>query len=134
MEKIIKLQTKNGLDYFIKSITKEFNDELKVEIHNARISKDLVSFKLKYDLEIDNIEAYGDTKVSEAFLKDYIPYYIYHPFGDREKWVKSSKCYAVKEHDIKQNTLHYDSLSSWNCILQILNNPKYVLIYSKKIE
>jgi hypothetical protein len=131
MEKIIILKNENGLTYLIKAISKETNDNLKVDIHNTKLNNDFISFEKKYKIKINDVEAFGDTSVSEIFLKRYIPFIDYHPFGDITKWERSSKCYAIKEHNYKLNYLHFDCRSSWNCILQILNNPKYVLIYTK---
>lgn len=132
--KEIKLKTAKGLDYWIKVITEEFSSNLKIAIKQVKISNNQAEFKKNFGIDFCNVEAFGDVDVSSAFVKEYVPFYNYHPFGDVDKWVMSSKCYAFKDHNYKVHTQHYDSLSSWNCILQCLNNPKYVLIYTKEAE
>ncbi len=129
--KEIKLKTEGKLEYWIKPITKEINDELKEDIYQIKITKDINSFKEKYKFDFSAICAHGDTTVNEKYISQYIPHCNWYPFGDIQNLQKSSICYAIKDHDFKQSRLHHDCLSSWNCILQCLNNPKYVLIYKR---
>ena len=137
MEKEIKLKEYNGTSYWVKGITEDFNNELKHDIYIAKISKNSTEFKNKYNIELIDVEAFGDVKVSEEFISKYIPFTIYHPFGNKEVLSKSCMCYAIKNFDITPYSIkymasvHYDCKSSWNCLLELLNNPKFTLIYKK---
>lgn len=129
--KDILLCTKDNIEYWVKALSKEQYDELKVDIHNAKITKSTDEFKQKHKLDLSMLSAIGDVKVSENFISQYIPHHYLHKFDKTTPLIKSSLCYGIKNHDYKVNVLHYDCLSSWNCVLQILNNPKFVIIYMK---
>jgi hypothetical protein len=127
----IKLKVEKGLGYWVRPITEEFNNILKESIHEAKVKKDFVKFKNNIGIEFNDIKEYGESKATEVCISKYIPNCVYHPFGEIDRIEKSSQCYVKKNHNIKQNRLHYDCLSSWNCVLQLLNNPKFVIIYTK---
>lgn len=130
MKKEIKLITAKDVSCWIRPITEKENDELKVDMHNYKLNK-FAEFQLKYGFKYENLEAFGSVNVSSTFLINYIPHCVYHPLGDKTKKEISCKCYAVKDNDYKINRLHHDLISSWNCILELLNKPKFVLIYNK---
>jgi hypothetical protein len=132
--KEIMLCVKGNKEFWVKPMTEEENNQFKVEAYNAKAHKLASEFREKYNIDIADVAAFGSVNVSEHFMLDYIPHHFYHPFDKTTHLVKSCKCYAIKNHNYKESTIHFDCLSSWNCVLSILNNPKFVLIYTKDIN
>jgi hypothetical protein len=126
--KDVKLSTKNGITYFVKIINKDLYDIIKKSINAWKANNNC---DIYLDLHPNSLLAYGKSDdVDEEFLKEYIDY-CKVPVLDSDKFTISSKCYAIEKHDCKTSRLHHSCIESWKCILSILNNPKYVLIYKK---
>ena len=92
------------------------------------------TFRDKYGFDIINIVAYGDTnKVNHHILGKFIDSIkVTYNWGNKDKkTLNAYKCFDNDDfHNEKTRIIyHEDKQSSWNCLLNRINNPKYVIIY-----
>lgn len=115
----VTLKDSKSEEVIVQRLDTESYERLKLKItefkrNNTQITDSITGIKPS------TIEAIGDPKVSEEFLKEYIEHY-------KHKNITHAKCYAF---EFKNNiTVHFDCKSSWNCIMNMLNQPDYVAIY-----
>jgi len=123
------LQSRGGYDYIVEAITKEQHDEIytalseikSMRMNSERIEK-VTTFQKLYNFHPEHIIAIGDDSgVTNHFLKDLIPFY----------GKKGYHCY-VKPQLTEHLQLHEDALSSWNCVMNKMYNPKFTMIYKKQ--
>ena len=123
----IQLNIINGVIYYLKAIDKEINDVLDKSLNEFKKNGNCDDY---LDINPSHIVAYGENKISEEFALKYIEY-AKLPILECNEFKLSTRCYVLPNHKCNKNRLHYTGLESWKCALSILNNPKYVLIYSK---
>lgn len=128
---------------YVSSVTKDEIEDIKqfVKIYistQKEYREELVSsFKDKYKINLKNIVAQGSPKKGVTKLvQKYIPHQIIR-YDDKGEPIILWRC-AAKGGEIKDQAndistaclvVHEDALSSWNCILSLLNEPDYVIIY-----
>ncbi len=108
-------------------------DKLKKEGSNCKV--------IVNDYIVKDIVAYGKVNSDDSeqsiydFLKDRIPFIEKRPAGtsiSSKERVKMYHCFAghTIESQLRNNIIiHEDIKSSINCLLTLLKNPKYVLIF-----
>lgn len=116
-------------DYSINgmSITKDDNDELE----NIDIDK----VKTWRGIQIDNIIIFGDTKHATYHqLKKFIDSKVIQ-LKDPNKIVpvNAYRCFGNKEYPFIHDRIvhHEDAHSSFNCLLEYMHHPDYLLIYKE---
>ncbi len=82
---------------------------------------------------VKKIIAYGEVKSKNISLFDVIRRYI--PFTvinnkDKKDKTHSYKCFAGRTGENTNVILHEDVGSSFNCLMSVLNNPEYALVYN----
>jgi len=115
----------NDDETYIMSITEpQYNiieDVIKIKSKSERDEE----FNKHFNMSINCMIAYGETSdVDTSLLRVLIPEETY-PMQPRARH-KSYKCYANSKPSI---VMHEDLASSWNCLMSVMNNPKYCLIY-----
>lgn len=79
-----------------------------------------------------DIIAHGDTKdVSDNILKGLLPKskFIHNLLSSSLK--DSYKCFACEGLGIDQNIAHLSLKDSWDCLMNVMGNPEYVIIIQK---
>lgn len=125
--KDIRLKHENGISCYLKAIDKEIHDIIDSTVHSWKDNPNMIVFDKFTPLDI---VAYGDNKISEAFARKYIEH-VRIPIIDSTDTKMSSRCYCFNDHNCSKSILHRSCLESWNCLMGIMNHPKYVLIYIK---
>ena len=104
-------------------------------------------FETKYGVNPKNLDALGDTGVSNSFAINIIPHVKYvnptHVYSLEDARIamkkgdvqNSYKCYGGIDYKKCKNDAstggavqHEDSASAWNCLMQSLRNPSYGII------
>ena len=124
------LQTKGGKEYIIESLEKDVYEKMYEHLNTIKGMKmnsdriaTVTEFKKQYGFHPENIIAIGDNSgITNIFLKPLIPYY----------GKKGYHCY-VKPELSEYLIIHEDPLCSWNCLLNKMNNPKFMVIYTKQL-
>jgi len=151
-----ELKQNNSYKYFIETIDKntslEIDNYIKLYktyrmLDNKReVEKEVYE---KFNIKLKDIIAYGDTSdISLTILNKIIDTIEINDFRSvKPTTVKVYKCFTTrhKRSDDKQTGTipgfvhngvisHEDKHSSWNCLMGVLNHPKYCLIYKERVE
>jgi hypothetical protein len=106
--------------------TFENGDRYILHVSDKQECDDLDNGKLSLLLEII---AYGDTKDIDDVLCTYLvesPKFINNLLNN--KMSDSYKCYACEKLGIAQHIAHISAKSSWQCLMNTIGNPNYVII------
>lgn len=110
------------------------------------VNKSAIEEIIKLDKEGDDkyknilakdIIAFGETsRISHQLLSKFIDRKdMKHQLGNGQFTESVAyKCFASKGDPFSYGTTiyHEDKQSSWNCLMQVLGNPEYVLIYRER--
>ena len=111
------------------------------------VTKSAIEEIIKLDKEGDgkyknilakDIIAFGETgRISHQLLSKFIDKKeMKHQLGNGQYTTSVAyKCFASKGDPFSYGTTiyHEDKQSSWNCLMQILGNPEYVLIHREEL-
>lgn len=126
-----KILVNDLLDYniYLIGISEEENGFVKEIARDYKAGKKrFAEFLNRFNIDLNNVLAYGETSdVSHKLLDNIIPQTRY-PLAPRPK-MNSYHCYATNSPSI---VMHEDLKSSWKCLMTMVNNPEYVLIYKEE--
>jgi len=127
--KVGVFKIKDGFDYVLQVLSKEEVNKIdnlkKEEFDN-------------YPFDITDVITYGDTSnIKSGTLSKLIDIKYIHVkdaklqgVDNKDTIVKHYECFSIKDYTRNtRNPIHVDYHSSWNCLMQLFNNPKYVIIY-----
>ena len=153
-----KTNTKNGISYYVSKLTDddmEFMSELVGNYKLASKTHDKVeqaklkrTFKNKYEIDILNVLAYGTTdNIKASILHKIIEQRPITVKGkDRSDTTNAYRCFSINYKDDRCNhysrnsvqgftllntIMHESYIDSWKCLLEVLHEPEYVLIYKE---
>jgi hypothetical protein len=143
MKDKFKVKEDSTYEYFIAPIT--IDDVMVIDSYISTYKlKRMINSKLEiisqfknlYGMHIENIITYGDVNiVTHHGLKTVIESKTFiHKLGEGINTIITAyKCFNTNsDYRIGITPIHSDSLSSWQCLLNKISNPKFTIVY--KIE
>jgi len=147
-----KIKEDTGYKYYISVVDKDIIDSIdkKVLQYSKYENKDNKKHAEKlfyehFNIRITNLIVYGDTSnVTSHLLSKFIDgTVIQHKLGygitkDKNAYMcfgrkfedNAEKRYGANYKYMSGHTIiHEDRMSSWNCLMEQLKNPKYVIVY-----
>jgi hypothetical protein len=142
-EKLLAFNDYNIMFAVVNDITNIKHDYILFKQRNTSMPLEL--FTKLYNLNPRHIIGIGDTNITSKFASEIIPHTIFRDTTHATSLVDklkcelkySYKCFGGGEYKDKHNNrasnviIHEDPLSSWKCLMTILNNPLYGIIYKQ---
>jgi len=129
---------------YISSITedefKEIREFIKLYISSAKEDRAVINdeFYSRYKINVLDIIAHGSpSKSVKPIVEKYIPHIVIRWENNEPitAWRCAQNGGELKDQINNPSTagliIHEDALSAWNCIINLLGRPSYVIIYKQ---
>ncbi|KAF5080415.1 hypothetical protein DSECCO2_120590 [anaerobic digester metagenome] len=122
-----KIEVNATENIYLYVISEDDNTFLEAMFSKSRFTlTESTEFVRRYGFKPECLIAGGKTdEIERDILNTIIPEEIY-PLAPRTKGT-TYKCYA----GVPSIVMHEDRMSSWNCLMNTLNKPEYVLIFKE---